>query len=96
MTVKIGGFQPTLLGRLRSVLPKAPDWFVELGDTRYRLVTGTAGDGLLLAVPPSADGTGVFSFGAPIRTITVELGQDGHGSDAPLTFEFLSVPLHGP
>jgi hypothetical protein len=94
--VKIGGLQPSLFGRLRAALYKAPDWFVELDDTRYRLITGTAGDGLLLAVPPAADGTGVFSFGAPIRTMTVKQGQDGHGSTTPLTFEFLSVPLHGP
>ena len=39
--------------------------------TRYRLVPGTVGTRPVwcLAVPPSADGTGVFAFGAPIRTM---------------------------
>ena len=92
VTVKIGGLEPTLLGRLRSVLAKGPDWYVWVDDTRYRLVAGTAKDGLLLAVPPIADGTGPFAFGAPIRTLKVVLGQDEQRSDATLTYEFSSVP----
>lgn len=86
--VRIGGLEPSLLGRLRTALFKAPDWHVMLGDTRYRLVPGTVGDGLLLAVPPVADGTGPFAFGAPIRTMAV-MGD----TKVALTYEFLSVPL---
>jgi hypothetical protein len=93
VTVRIGGLEPSPLGRLRAALYKGPDWYVKLDDTRYRLVPGTAGDGLLLAVPPVADGTGPFAFGAPIGTMTITSGQSGRGSTAPLTYEFLSVPL---
>ncbi len=75
-----------------TLLYKAPDWYVKLDDTRYRLMPGTAGDGLLVAVPPSADGTGHFAFGPPIKTMTVTQGEGGHGSKGPLTFTFESVP----
>ncbi len=91
--VKVGGLEPSLLGRLRDALYKAPDWYVTLDDTRYRLISATAGDGLLLAVPAAADGTGRFAFGDAIRTMTITQDDDGRGSLAPLTFEFLSVPL---
>jgi hypothetical protein len=93
--VKVGGLEPTVLGQLREALAKAPDWYVTLDGTRYRLVPGTAGDGLLLAVPRSADGTGPFAFGPPIRTITIAAGPTGRDSAATLTYEFLSVPLDG-
>jgi hypothetical protein len=95
VTVKIDGLQPSLLGRVRDVLYKPPDWFVKLDDTRYRLMPGTAGDGLLVAVPPSADGTGRFAFGPRIKSMTVTQGEGGHGSKTPLTFTFESVPLSG-
>jgi hypothetical protein len=94
--VKVGGLEPSVFGRLRSLLYKAHDWYVELDDTRYRLIPATASDGLLLAVPPAADGSGPFSFGAPIRTMVVKEGQSGRESKAPLTFQFLSVPLVAP
>jgi hypothetical protein len=93
--VNVGGLEPSVLGRLRTALAKAPDWYVTLDGTRYRLVPGTAGDGLLLAVPPAADGTGPFAFGPPIRTIAIAAGQNGRGSGATLTYQFLSVPLGG-
>jgi hypothetical protein len=91
--VKVGGLDPSPLVRLHDALYKAPDWYVTLDDTRYRLVPATVGDGLLLAVPAAADGTGRFAFGDPIRTMTITQGDDGRGSRTPLTFEFLSVPL---
>jgi hypothetical protein len=64
VTVRITGLQPSLLGRLRAMVLKGPEWYVHLDDTRYRLVPATT-DGLLLAVPPAADGSGPFAFGDP-------------------------------
>ena len=94
--VKVGGLVPSPLGQLREALTKAPDWYVTLDGTRYRLVPGTAVDGLLVAVPPAADGTGPFAFGPPIRRITIAAGPHGRDSAATLTYQFLSVPLAGP
>ena len=42
----------------------------------YRLVAPTASDGLLLAVPPSADGTGPFAFGPPMNPSRSSRGRD--------------------
>src|SRR5947209_6928054 len=71
-------------------------WTVASAGTRYRLVPGTAVDGLLVAVPPAADGTGPFAFGPPIRRITIAAGPHGRDSAATLTYQFLSAPLAGP
>jgi hypothetical protein len=94
--VKVHGLEPSILGRIRAALVKGYDWWVRVDGTRYRLVAATAGDGLLVAVPPAADGTGRFAFGPPIRTISITRDLDDRGSTAPLTFEFLSVPLTTP
>jgi hypothetical protein len=72
---RIHGLEPSLAGRIRAALYKGRDWYVELDDTRYRLVAATAADGLLLAVPQAADGSGNFAFGAPIRTLKVTQGR---------------------
>jgi hypothetical protein len=91
--VRVHGLEPRTLGRIRATVLKGYDWYVTLDDTRYRLIAATAEDGLLVSVPTDADGTGRFAFGPAIQTITITRDLDGHGSTAPLTFEFLSVPL---
>ena len=90
---RVYGLNASPLDRLRTILLKSVEWYATLDDTRYRLVPGTAPDGLVLAVPPAADGTGNFAFGAPIRTISVSAGIGGRESLAMLTYEFQSVPL---
>jgi hypothetical protein len=94
--VKITGMEPSLLGRVRAALTRGQDWWIRLGDSRYRLIQATAADGLLMAVPPAADGSPPFAFGPPIQTIAVAAGLSGRDSSATLTYEFLSVPLQGP
>jgi hypothetical protein len=92
--VRITGFPNGPLDRLRALLFRAEVWYVELGDRgRFRLVPGTADDGLVLAVPSGVSSDPRFGFGPPIPSLTVTAGADGLASDAPLTFEFLTVPL---
>jgi hypothetical protein len=91
--VRVHGLEPSILGRLRTTLYKPEEWYVTVGGVRYRLVTPTASDGLLLAVPPVADGTGDFAFGPPIESISIESRQKGKRL---LTYEFQSVPLVAP
>jgi hypothetical protein len=56
-------------------------------------VADTADDGLILAIPTAAEGSGPFAFGTPIPTISVTtVGAAG----APLTFEFQTVRLQQP
>jgi hypothetical protein len=90
VVVKIHGLRPMLLGQVTAALYKRPDSYVRLGDTRYRLVADTAEDGLILAVPAAADGTGPFAFGSPIPTISVSIVGT---SNAALTYEFQTVRL---
>jgi len=42
-------------------------------------------------VPPSADGTGEFAFGPPIKTLSIDSRQDR--SHRLLTYEFETVQL---
>jgi hypothetical protein len=93
LVVRIHGITGSGRERLKAILYKGTEWYVKLDDTRYRLVPGTAADGLILAVPPSVDGSYPFAFGAPIRTISVSAGINGRESQASLTYEFQRVPL---
>ena len=57
--VRITGFPDGILDKLRTLAFRADEWYVEMPDRgRFRLVPGTADDGLILAVPPGS---------APIR-----------------------------
>jgi hypothetical protein len=91
--VRVRGLEPSLLDRVRTTLFKAEEWYVTIAGIRYRLVAPTASDGLLLAVPPEADGTGLFAFGPPIESLSLASREPGRRT---LTYEFESVPLLGP
>ena len=94
VTVRVHGLEPSLLDRARTALFKADEWYATIAGVGYRLVAPTASDGLLLAVPPSADGTGPFAFGPPIESISIQ-PRPGH-EHRTLTYEFESVPLEQP
>lgn len=94
VTVRVTGMEPSILDRVKTLLFKADEWYVTIGNVRYRLVAATAGDGLLLAVPSSADGTGAFAFGPPIASLSIQSGLARHGRRT-LTYKFESVPLVG-
>jgi hypothetical protein len=89
VAVRVHGIGQSLTARLRSALWKAPIWRVALDGFDYRLVPGTAPDGLVLAVPPAVQGSDPFAFGPPFKTISMK-GPRGGG---PLTYEFVSIPL---
>ena len=95
VVVRVTGFPDGVVDRLQSLLFRSDEWYVELSDRgRFRLVPGTADDGLLLAVPDDLGFSDRFAFGPPVTSLVVSAGRYGDQSDAPLTFEFLSVPLH--
>ncbi len=94
--VRITGFPDGVLDKLRTLAFRADEWYVEMPDRgRFRLVPGTADDGLILAVPAGLSTHPRFAFGAAITALTVSAGRYGDASDALLTYEFLSVPLQG-
>jgi hypothetical protein len=86
--VRIEGAGVTGIERLRSLLYRARDRYLVVNRTRtYRLVPGTAADGLLLDAPPNVD------FPAPFR-----LSPDAHtiqllGSAGQLVLRVYSMPV---
>ncbi len=94
--VRITGFPDGILDKLRTLAFRADEWYVEVPDRgRFRLVPGTADDGLIVAVPAELSAHPRFAFGPAITALTVSAGRYGDASDALLTYEFLSVPLQG-
>ena len=93
VVVRVHGVGDGLLARLRATLWRSPPWHILVDGFRYRLVPGTASDGLVLAVPEAAQGSAPFAFGAPTRTIAVQ-GSNLAGSDK-LTYEFFTVRVPG-
>jgi hypothetical protein len=91
--VRISGFPDGIVDKLRAAVFRADEWYIDVGDRgHFRLVPGTANDGLLLAVPVDTAAGPRFAFGAPISSLEVSAGRSGEGSDSTLTFEFFSVP----
>lgn len=96
VVVRITRFPDGIVDKLRALVFRADEWYVELPDRgRFRLVPDTASDGLLLAVPAGLGAHPRFAFGPAITSLTVSAGRYGDASDALLTYEFLSVPLQG-
>ena len=94
--VRISPLEAGLVDRLRAALFRAREWYLDLDGSRYRLVPGTVGQGLVLAVPSGIAGSGPFDFGPAIRSIAVGADPDGRGSDEPITYEFVARPILDP
>lgn len=91
--VRVSGFPEGIFEKLRAAVFRADEWYIDVGDRgHFRLVPGTANDGLLLAVPVDTAAGPRFAFDAPIISLKVSAGRSGEASDATLTYEFLSVP----
>jgi len=91
--VRVHGVGAGLIERVRTALWKATEWYVKVEDRTYRLVPGTAEQGLLLAVPSAAQGSPPFAFGPAIQSITIGSGTGSGASKATLTYEFLAMPM---
>jgi hypothetical protein len=96
VVVRISGMADSIVDKARAAVFRADEWYVEVSDRgRFRLVPGTADDGLLLAVPAELSSIARFQFGPPVTSLTVSAGRYGDSSTDSLTFEFFSVPLQG-
>jgi hypothetical protein len=94
VVVRVHGAGDGLARRVRSAAWRGAEWYVELDGFRYRFVPATGGDGLVLAVPASAQGSTPFAFGPPITTIAI--GEIGSGRRGELAYEFFAVPMSPP
>jgi hypothetical protein len=91
--VRVHGVEGGLVDRIRTALVESIEWYIQVDGRKFRLVPGTADQGLLLAVPQVAQGSEPFAFGPRIDSISVSAGKGGHESDDTLTYEFLAVPI---
>jgi hypothetical protein len=82
---RVEGLDGTVADRLRTLLYRSPTYTATLDRTsRYRLVPGTAADGLLLALPPAAGFDPAFGLTGRRTELAV---------DAPVTIRFEAVAI---
>jgi hypothetical protein len=91
--VRILGVQPHGLESLRALLYRPDQRWILLNNHRYRLVPGTAADGLLLWIPKAADYTGPFALSQPARRLAVWRDTVVRGTAKDLTYRFEQVPI---
>ncbi len=91
--VRIHGATPSGIEWLRQLLYRAFERRIHINGTReYRLVPGTAGQGLLMSLPPGRDLQNPFALSPSAHTVSVT--QDGGGSSGPvLTYDFFEMNL---
>jgi hypothetical protein len=88
--VRIDGIGVSGLERLRTLLYRALPRHVAFDGGRVnRLVPGTAGDGIVLRVPPRADFPAPFQLDQATNTITVL--KSGRQGDLRLRFSAMSI-----
>jgi hypothetical protein len=93
--VDIDGYQPAGLEKLRQLVYRAVTRSVALdgNPNPYQIDPETAGNGLLLRVPPSADySPAIFALNLNPKTITLRRGA-GEQSDK-VTLRFMAVPIN--
>jgi hypothetical protein len=93
MLVRILGVQPHGLESLRGLLYRPDQRWIMINHHPYRLVPGTAPDGLVLWIPKAADYSGRFSLSQPARTLTVWRDTVTHGSAKDITYRFEQMPI---
>jgi hypothetical protein len=94
--VRIQGVNVSGFERLRAAFYKPAERFVTLNDSRFRLVEGTASDGLPLLASAGYDYSVPFNFAPGANTISVsKQGQSATGKQ-PITFAFYVQPFSQP
>jgi hypothetical protein len=88
--VRIDGIQVHGLERLRALLYRARIRYITLaGRGTKRLIPGTAGDGLLMRVPPAADFPQPFQLDQATDAITLTDGD----REGDLKLRFYAMPI---
>jgi hypothetical protein len=93
MLVRIGGVQPHGLEALGALLYRPDTRWILVNHHPYRLVPGTAADGLVLWIPPAADYTNPFGLSQPAHTLAVWRDQKTRSDSAEITYRFEQVPI---
>lgn len=90
VVVRIHGLEVSGLERVRTFFYRAHDRRVQLDGHDYRLVPGTAADGLPLRATPGVDYAGPFAVAPQSATINTEVVG---GGSRRVTYEFRAVPM---
>jgi hypothetical protein len=94
--VRIGGLEPTIAEAAWSAAFKAHEWYITRNRAdRYRLVSPTAGQGLVVAVGDSLAYSEGFGFGSPWRSLSVAPGPRSLVAATEVHMEFWGVRLDG-
>jgi hypothetical protein len=88
--VRIGGVAVAGFERLYALLYKPAERAVLLDGNPYRLVPGTATDGLLLRAPVGVDFAAPFNLAPDSSTIAVAKAGQGTSRGTPITFSFFA------
>jgi hypothetical protein len=88
--VAIEGVQVGGLDSVAAVFQKPAQRIIELDGSPYRLIEGTAGDGLLLRTSPGVDYPSPWNLAPQARTIAVTEGAARPAGGRPITFSFYS------
>jgi hypothetical protein len=88
---RIHGAEVAGLERLRSLLFRARLRFVDVndGEASFRLVPGTAGDGLIMSVPARLDFPAPFALSPGVSSLELS------GASGDLRIDFYALPLSG-
>jgi hypothetical protein len=96
LVAEIAGLDPQLPDALRQFLFKHDEWYITLdGAAQYRLVSGTAGQGLLMSAPDVVGYSAPFAPPPKIGSFTI---VQGHGveSSEQLDVTFVAIPVDAP
>jgi hypothetical protein len=86
--VRINGVGIGGLERLRAFLFKPSERFIVLNGFEFRLVAGTAADGLPLQASRGMDYPSPFNMAVGAKTIAVRKAGQGPTGGKPITFAF--------
>jgi hypothetical protein len=90
---RIDGIGVSGLERVRALAYRALTRHAVLdGNRRFRLVPGTAADGLIMSVPPAADFPDPLGLDQGARMLAVLRGEDEQ-SDDKVTIRWSAVPI---
>ena len=93
MFVRIRGVQPSGLERLEGFVYRPQIRHLNLDHRAYRLVPGTAADGLVLWVPAAADYTSPYALSQNAHHLVVRRGFGTQSRAGRVTYDFEQIPI---
>jgi hypothetical protein len=89
----VDGLAPGGLERLRGLLLRPVNRYVDVAGARYRLVPAVASDGLLVSAPAGSDHDGPFGIAAQTPALAFFRGKGRQPAGRPLRVTFKAMPV---